>query len=319
MSSRGRKSRIARRAKAVDTWKSKTWYQVYAPKLFKEQPISEIISSEIDNINGRVVETLLYDLTKDFKHSYIKLRFKIISVNGGACYTRFIGHEFTRDFIRSLIHRGSTRIDGIFNFKTADDFIYRVSIFCVTKRRVKGSQQKTIRKIMYEIMNEIAKTSKHGKFIRGMVYGKFAENIAKYIKNIYPLRECQIIKSKLISIPENPNETDYEEEDVFEEKTVKLRTHGKSIRAKKKIKKQTQKITSSPSAVEGENVPQQSEQTTQVVNTQKEEPEQSKIPSEEELINKEIVDEEVFEESSKETEKEKKKKKKKKESEKEEN
>ena len=117
MSSKGKSKKRGTRRRVVDSWKLKKWYQVYAPKSFKEKFIGQIVSSNPDNLIGRVVECLLYDLTNDFRHSHIKLRFKIYEVVGERCNTRFVGHELTRDYIRALIHRGTTRIDGIFSRK----------------------------------------------------------------------------------------------------------------------------------------------------------------------------------------------------------
>ena len=79
MSSTGRKGKRAR-GKTIDSWKSKQWYEVYAPKAFKEAFLGEIPSSTPDTLVGRVIEILLYDLTKNFKHTTIKLKFKIVDV-----------------------------------------------------------------------------------------------------------------------------------------------------------------------------------------------------------------------------------------------
>ncbi|MBD3353557.1 MAG: 30S ribosomal protein S3ae [Candidatus Lokiarchaeota archaeon] len=244
MSSRGRKKKAKRgrgRRKVVDAWKSKKWYEVYAPKSFKEAFIGQIPASDENELYNRTIECLLYDFTKNFDHAHIKLRFKIEEIIGTRCNTKFIGHELTRDFIRALIHRGTTRIDGVFNYKTADGFIYRVSAFCVTVRRAKGSQKKSMRKIIYEVLNEFAKSSKHGKFVRGMIYGQFAENIRKIVKTIYPVAECQVRKSKLVSYPEGAIDEEYDEDEVFEEKDVKLKEHGKTVKAKKKARKAAQR------------------------------------------------------------------------------
>jgi len=204
---------------------------------------SQIPSADPQNLIGRTIWTRLHEFTRDFKHTHIKIMFKIIKVDevGTSCETRFQGSELTRDFVRALIHRGSTRIDGIFNYKTADGFIYRVNAFCVTQRRAKGSQKQTIRRIINQVLNEFAKSSKHGKFVRGMIHGIYADNIRKIVKTIYPLKECQIRKVKLISYPEDVIEEEYDEEETFEEKTVQLKTHGKQIKAIKKARKVAQK------------------------------------------------------------------------------
>ncbi|WP_457559187.1 30S ribosomal protein S3ae [Candidatus Harpocratesius sp.] len=236
MSSRAHKGRKGKRArgKTIDSWKSKEWYEVFAPKAFKEAFLGEIPSSTPDSLVGRTIEILLYDLTKNFKHTTIKLKFKIVEVQGKRCNTVFFGHELTRDFVRSLIHRGSSRVDGIFNYTTADGVVYRVSTFVVTRRRAKKSQKLTIRKIIHDVLQEFAKNMTHEKFIQGVIYGKFALNIKKIAKTIYPLRECQIRKVKVISIPEGvTDQIEVSDQEEFDEVELELKEHGKTVKAKK--------------------------------------------------------------------------------------
>jgi small subunit ribosomal protein S3Ae len=233
-----KKKRGRGRARAVDTWKSKVWYEVYAPKAFNGVFIGEIPSSDESSLIGRTMDMLLYDITKNFQHTTTKLRFKIVSVSGNRCSTIFWGHELTRDFIRSLIHRGSSRIDGIFNFTSADGVVYRVSTFVVTLRRVKQSQMKTIRKIIHDVIEQFAENLSHEKFIQGIIYEKFSENIKKIAKTIYPLRECKIRKVKVVQVPEGiTDDIAVDTERVFEEMTVELGEHGKTVKAMKKKKK----------------------------------------------------------------------------------
>ena len=100
---------------------------------------------------GHIIEVLLYDLTGNFRHTNTKIRFKITSIVGEKCLTRFFGMELTRDYIRSVIHRGTSRVDGIFNFTTADGFIYRISTFVITQRRAKRSQKRPFGKLCIKL------------------------------------------------------------------------------------------------------------------------------------------------------------------------
>lgn len=241
------------RRKAVDSWKSKIWYEIYAPKTFKEAFLGSIPSSNPDNIVGRIIEVLLYDLTGNFKHTNTKLRFKITSVVGEKCLTRFYGMELTRDYIRSVIHRGTSRVDGIFNFTTSDGFIYRISTFVITRRRAKRSQKKTIRKIMHQVIAEFSKNMPHDRFVRGIIFGKFAVNVAKIAKTIYPLKECQIRKIKVLKMPEGVEDQFFGEDDEqVDEMSLSLREHGKSLKAKKlKRKKEDEKKAAAAEGEEG--------------------------------------------------------------------
>ena len=225
------------RGKTIDSWKMKEWYDVYAPKTFKEEFIAQIPSGNPDNLIGRVMDISLYDFTKSYNDASIMLQFKIVKVIGKRCNTIFWGHELTRDYIRSLIHRGATRIDGIFNFTTADGVTYRVSTFVVTRRRAKKSQQKSIRKIIFDVLTEFAKNMTHEKFIQGIIDGRFATNITKIAKTIYPLRECRVRKVKVINVPDNIKDEFITEDSDFKEITLDLKEHGKSVAKKVKKKK----------------------------------------------------------------------------------
>ncbi|MFX1410394.1 MAG: hypothetical protein ACFFA6_08575 [Promethearchaeota archaeon] len=184
-------------------YKDKNWYSISAPKSFNFKEIGEVIGVE-SNILGRTIENLLFDFTNSYSDISLKLRFKIINVNEESkkCETVFIGHSYTNDFIRSLIGRGSSKIQSILNLTTKDKYKFRITMICTTIKRARNSQQLLIRKIMREILQEFARSLNHEKFVVGMVYGEFQSQIQRVAKTIYPLSSSVIVKSKLISIPE---------------------------------------------------------------------------------------------------------------------
>ncbi len=184
-------------------YKDKLWFDVLASKSFNFKSIGEVIGLE-NNIVGRVLEALLFDFTGDFNDISLKLKFKITDVNveGKKCNSIFMGHQYTNDFVRSLIGRGASKIATIENLTTKDNYKFRVTTICTTIRRARSSQQEIIRKIMKDILNEFAQLYNHEKFIHGMIYGEFQNQIGRVAKTIYPLANATIIKSKLTSIPE---------------------------------------------------------------------------------------------------------------------
>ncbi|MHA1350162.1 MAG: hypothetical protein ACTSPZ_04905, partial [Promethearchaeota archaeon] len=169
------------------SFKDKEWYTVIAPKSFDFKPIGEIIGME-NNITGRTIETLLYDFSNRYEDISLKLKFKIVQVNQEAKQAQsvFLGHSYTNDYVRSLIGRGSSKIQTIINLSTKDDYVYRLTIICTTINRARSSQQIIIRKIMREILKEFAKTLNHEKFITGMIYSEFTNQIVRIAKTIYP-------------------------------------------------------------------------------------------------------------------------------------
>lgn len=185
------------------SYKDKKWFTVIAPKNFKNKEIGDIIGLET-NIVGRTMDVLLYDFTNSFNDINLKLKFQVKDINPESrrCNSLFIGHNYTNDYIRSLVGRGITKVQTIENLTTKDEYVYRLTTICTTIRRARSSQQIIIRKIMREILREFASSYNHEKFIRGMIFGEFQNQIARVAKTIYPLSNCVIVKSKLVSVPE---------------------------------------------------------------------------------------------------------------------
>jgi len=221
---RKRKAKIKR-----VSFKDKDWYTIIAPKSFNFKPIGEILGVE-GNINGRTIENLLFDFTDDYSDISLKLKFKVMEVNPETktCKSIFMGHQYTNDYIRSLISRGSSKIQSIINLTTKDNYTFRLTVVCTTIRRARSSQQILIRKIMREILKEFARSLNHEKFITGMIFAEFQNQILRVAKTIYPLSSSTIIKSKLVQIPEGgedkeyvPKDTDFEIVEIDVERSRK--------------------------------------------------------------------------------------------------
>ena len=210
------------------SFKDKDWYEVLSPKIFKFKPIGEVVG--LDNLMGRTVEAILFDFTDDYNDINLKLKFKVINVNTEAkkCDTVFMGHQYTNDYIRSLVGRGSTKVQTIQNLTTKDGYLFRVTSICTTIKRARSSQQIIIRKIMSDILKEFAKSLNHEKFIVGMIFREFQNQIARVAKTIYPLSNSTIIKCKLLSMPEGSEDKEVSQEDSFEIVEVDVKRTRKS-------------------------------------------------------------------------------------------
>lgn len=182
-----------------DKWRLKKQYKVLASTAFGSSELGITLADDESKLYNRVIETSLSDLVGDFSFLHIKLRFQIIEVNDLICKTIFKGHELSRDYIRSLIRRGNTLIDGIFNVTTKDGYTLRVTVIAITKHRAKTSQAKAIRRISKEIVSSRALELNFDEFVQQMVLGKIASDIYNSAKKIYPLKKVEISKSKLIS------------------------------------------------------------------------------------------------------------------------
>ena len=188
--------------KVRDKWRAKEWYDVYAPTYFGEKKVASIPCSDPAKVIGRVVETTLYDITNDFSHQSQKLYFLAANVKGARADTILKGHEYSADYLRSLVRRGSTRIDAIFNVTSKDQYVTRASVVAFTRDRVNANQQHLIRSMMRKTVEEKGSTLSYDQLCHEMVLGIFGSEIYNLAKKVSPLRHVGVRKSKLLVIPE---------------------------------------------------------------------------------------------------------------------
>jgi small subunit ribosomal protein S3Ae len=190
-----------RKGRIKDKWRDKKWYKVLSPPYFGGVELGAIPADDPKKLVGRIVDGTLYDITNDFAHQYLKMYFRVEDVEGKTARTVFKGHEYSRDYLRSLVRRRTTRVDGIFNLSTKDDYGLMLAISVFTLSRIKTSQEHEIRTIMNKIVKEKAAALTFDQFVQELVLGKIASDIYNEAKKISPLRHVGVRKSKLTVQP----------------------------------------------------------------------------------------------------------------------
>ncbi len=178
---------------------------IYSPDYFGYKEIGTTLVSDPKEAIGRTLWVSLYTLTGDFAKQYLLIKFKIVRVKDDlTAETIFYGHEYGREFLRSLVRRGTTRIDGIFNLTTKDGFEIRAHAVAFTIKRLTPHCLKVrmIRKIMQKVLEEASKNLTLAQLAQEMVLGKTASDIFQEAKKITLLRHVGIVKSKVLKIPE---------------------------------------------------------------------------------------------------------------------
>jgi small subunit ribosomal protein S3Ae len=191
--------------KVKDKWREKTWLTVLAPTAFGSKPVASIPVTDLEHAVNRTVETTLFDLLQqDPSHYNIKLYFKITKIEGEIAYTIFKGHEYSREFIKSLIRRGSSMVNFISDYKTRDGYKVRVYVSAFTQGRVNSSKKSSMRKAADAVLKEKAASLPYDQFIQEVVLGKLGADVFGEAKKIAALRHMDIRKTKLVSMPEEP-------------------------------------------------------------------------------------------------------------------
>jgi len=233
--------------KMKDRWKAKNWYNILAPASFDNVTVADTLADSPDNLINRVTEVSLQDLTNDFRRSHIKLFFKINKVEETNAYTQFVGHTLTSDYLRRLIRRRRSKIDGVYDVSTRDGAILRVKPFATTDKRVQNSQKKLVREVMKKTFTDQGKSGTLSELVKGIVDGRLGREIYKNCKQLYPVKRVEIYKTEVLQQPtimmeDKKPEPKKEEkpEPKKEEKPESEVTEKKEKKPKKKKDKETE-------------------------------------------------------------------------------
>ncbi len=184
-----------------DKWRRKDWYDIYLPRYFGETKVGETPAEGPSKVIGRIYETTLSQITGDFSQEYLKLYFQVTEIDESTAQTVFKGHEYLRDYLRSLVRRRSTKVDGTFRVTTQDGYRLKIVVTAMTNSRIKTSQERAIRDIMSEIVEEKAKTLDFGQIVHEMVLGKLASDVYNEARKVTSLRHVGVRKSELLAMP----------------------------------------------------------------------------------------------------------------------
>jgi small subunit ribosomal protein S3Ae len=187
--------------KVKDRWKAKNWYQILAPSLFNNVPVAETLAETPDHLIGRVTEVSLQDITNDFRKSHIKLLFAVDKIEQNTAHTQLKGTLLTSDYLRRMIRRRKSRVDGVFSVETRDGALVRVKPFAIAEKRIQSSQKKLIRNVMSEVITKEGKAKTLNSFIRDCLDGKIGSEIYKNCKIYYPVKRIEVNKTEIVRQP----------------------------------------------------------------------------------------------------------------------
>jgi len=192
----------ARKSKKVkDKWRGKQWLEVVTPQIFGSTSIAHVPATDPEKALGGVLETTLFDLVKQDPQQYtIKLYFQIVKIEDDRALTILKGQEYSRDYLRSLIRRGSSMADLVDDYTTIDGFKVRIYVVALTRYRINSSKKHSIREIAHNILSEKVSNMTYEQLAQEVISGKIASEIYDEAKKITLIRHLGIRKIKLLSI-----------------------------------------------------------------------------------------------------------------------
>ncbi|KAF6249875.1 30S ribosomal protein S3ae [Marine Group I thaumarchaeote] len=188
-----------RKGRTKDKWREKRWITVHAPESFNVVPIAYVPITDDENAIGRVLEVTLYDILKGDPSQYqYKMYFQIDKINGDKASTIFKRFEYSKEFLRSLVRRGSSKINFIIDIKTKDGYIFRVKVIALTHRQLNTSRKHALRLIIKDVINNTVPQMTVEQFVQATCYSKINSDIMAAIKKIIRVRHVGLEKVKLI-------------------------------------------------------------------------------------------------------------------------
>ena len=192
-----------RKGRVKDKWREKRWVTVTAPDSFNVVPIAYVpITSDKDAV-GRVIEVTLYDILKGdpSQHQY-KMYFQINKVDGDKASTIFKRFEYSKEFLRSLVRRGSSKINFMIDIKTKDGYIFRIKIIALTHRQLNTSRKHALRLIAKDVIEKSVPSMTVEQFVQATCYSKINSDIMAAFKRVIRVRHVGLEKVKLIRTAE---------------------------------------------------------------------------------------------------------------------
>jgi len=194
---------VRKTRKIKDKWKEKRWVSVFAPESFNNIPIAYVPITNDKTAVGRVVEVTLFDILKGdpSQHQY-KLFFQINKVTEEKATTVFKRYEYAKEFLRSLIRRGSSRVNFVIDTKTKDGYVFRIKILTLSHRELNTSRKHALRLEAKKQIERIVPQMTIDEFVQAACYGKINSDIMAATKKIIRVRHVGLEKVKLLRTSE---------------------------------------------------------------------------------------------------------------------
>ena len=192
-----------RKGRVKDKWREKRWVTVHAPESFNNVPIAYVPITDDQTAPGRVLEVTLYDILKGdpSQHQY-KIYFQIDKVEEEDASSIFKRFEYSKEFLRSLVRRGSSKVNFIIDTKTVDGYVFRIKIIALTHRQLNTSRKHALRLIARDVINKTVPGMTIHQFVQAACYSKINSDIMAAFKRVIKVRHVGLEKVKLIRTAE---------------------------------------------------------------------------------------------------------------------
>ncbi len=192
------KPRAGKKSKGVDKWKKKQWYKIIAPPEFDRTELGETVAEKPKNVEGRIVNVDLGQLTGQRQKRHISVSFKVEKIEGKTATCQVIGHSISHGFLNRMVRRRISKIEAVQAVQTSDGTKVKVKSVALSARKLSRKQETAIRNKMVEAIGKAAAKKSFAMFSQEAIFGAVASKLFKQLTKIAPLKRVEIIKTRLL-------------------------------------------------------------------------------------------------------------------------
>jgi ribosomal protein S3AE len=171
---------------------TKEWYEVEAPKQFRNIIIGEVTADSPNKLIGRTIFISLSEITRNIRLQGVNVKFRIYDVLNKRAKTNFIGYEITPPAVKRFISRRKNKIDDSFVVLTKDNIAIRIKPLVITAFRTKGVVEKKLRSKIRELIFKNLKEMSYDDFSQALISHKLQEGLRAELSKVYPIRTFEI-------------------------------------------------------------------------------------------------------------------------------
>jgi len=179
----------------------KNWIDVVTPDYLGGKDVGSMLVSSDEEAVGRKLILLQSDITEDPAHSFTKIMIKVTDVSGSKARTTYWGHEISRDYLRSVLRKGSSKIGQIVDADTKDGFKLRVTVTAISRHKVSKNKKTFLSNQMADLIRQRCSSLKLSQFVQEILSGKTESDLFNFAKKHMLVKFTGVTKVKVLQSP----------------------------------------------------------------------------------------------------------------------
>lgn len=171
--------------------------------MFNEIFITETPTTDPKSLIGRNVEINVSELLNNPSKYYMKLIFKIETVDDKEkrVYTHFNGFSVSKEHVYRVIRKRIQKVESVTDVETKDKWKLQITTITILNRNTETEVQRKTRKHTEAVLRQHAENSNVDEFVKLVVNGILQSKIRKTGSKIYPIRFAEISKIEVKKTP----------------------------------------------------------------------------------------------------------------------